>query len=75
MNITLSAEESLIKRARQCAEKRGKSLIRYLREAMEKLTSESSSAEADEFLKLVRERPGRSDEGYRFDREGAHSRS
>jgi len=74
MNITLSADEALVKRARQCARKQGKSLNGYLREKMEDLTHEGGSAEADEFLRLVRERPGSSEDGYVFNREEAHER-
>lgn len=74
MNITLAADEALVKKARKRARSEGLSLNAFIRAQMERMVGGKPSEAADEFLKLVREHPGRPEEVYRFDREEAHRR-
>lgn len=75
MNITLSAEEELVKKAREVAARRGSSLNRMIREYMEKLASVSDTDSiAEEFAMLARQEGGESPPGFVFDREEAHER-
>lgn len=75
MNITLSADERLIKKMREHAVKRGSSLNQMIREYMLDVTGGGDPAkQADEFERLAKDHPGRSPRGFRFDREDAHSR-
>ena len=75
MNITLSADEKLIARARAYARAHNMSLNQVIRDFMTQLTGERNGAEAaDEFAQLAREQPGRSPDGFRFDRDAAHTR-
>ena len=59
MNITLSADEELIRKARDYAAQRGTSLNQIIREYMEQLTRVADAGRnADEFERLARERGG-----------------
>lgn len=75
MNITLSADEELIKKAREVAARQGSSLNRMIREYMEQLASISDTDRiAEEFAMLARQEGGESPQGFVFHREEAHER-
>ena len=75
MNITLSADESLIRSTRQYARKKHTTLNALLRQYMEEVTGVHHAAyAADEFRQLASEQPGASEAGYVFRREEAHRR-
>ena len=75
VNITLSANAELVRRAREYASAHSTTLNQLMREYMERLTGVASPEEsADEFTRVARTHPGRSPEGYRFDRDAAHER-
>ena len=75
MNLTLSADEQLIKKMRELAAKRGSSLNQMIREYMQEATGGGDpQIKADEFARLAKEHPGESPPGFRFDREEAHRR-
>jgi Family of unknown function (DUF6364) len=74
VNLTLSIDERLVKRARKKAEAMGKSLNQLVREYLERLAG-SDDAERDvaELRRLSAESRGRS-RGWRFGREELHER-
>ena len=75
MNITLSADEAVIKRARKRAEAMGKSLNQLVREYLQQLAGGSDVNDDIEALRrLSEEGRGRSG-GWRFNREEIHERS
>jgi len=76
MNITLSADEDVIRKAREFAKRHNSSLNTLIREYLEKLVNEKDSASAaQEFMRLSQEFAGRSPAGYRFSREEIYDRS
>jgi len=75
MNITLSAEEELIEKAREYAARHQTSLNRMIRDFMRKITGSADlERKADEFAQLAREHAGASDQGFEFNRDEAHER-
>ena len=75
MNITLSADEALVKKAREVATRQGSSLNRMLREYMEQLASVSDTDRiAEEFAMLARQEGVENPQGFVFNREEAHER-
>ncbi len=75
MNITLSADERLLERARQYARQHNTSLNRMIRHYLEQVAGTSDIEQnAHEFARLARERAGASPSGYVFNREEAHLR-
>ncbi|MCF8053378.1 MAG: DUF6364 family protein [Desulfobacterales bacterium] len=61
MNITLSADEELIKKVRDYAAQRGTSLNQIIRQYMEQLANLSEVDKcADEFARLAKEKGGAS---------------
>jgi len=75
MNITLSADKELIKKARAYAAQQGTSLNQIIREYLEDIVAvRSTKACAQEFERLARDRGGTSPDGYVFDRNDAHVR-
>jgi len=74
MNMTLSIDEDLLRRARGVAESLGKSVNQLVREYLEDITS-TSSAEEDiaELRRLTLEGGGRS-RGWKFNRDEIHER-
>lgn len=76
MNITLSADEKLIEKARAAAAARGTTLNEMIRNYMRQLTGETMTRQeaADEFVRLALSNPGRTPEGWKFNREEAHER-
>ncbi len=76
MNITLSADENLIKKSREYAEKHNTTLNNMIREFLKTVTgSEDINNAAEQFKDNALNRSGRSREGYVFDREEIHSRN
>ena len=75
MNITLSANSQLIERSRAYAKTRGTSLNQLVRDYLEQLDdSGGGAAAAQEFAELALRQPGRSPDGYVFDRAELHTR-
>ncbi len=75
MNITLSADKEMIERSRDCAARRGMSLNGMFRDFLQRTVAEPTREDAaDEFACLAREKSGRSEPGFRFDRDAAHGR-
>ncbi len=75
MNITLSADKELLKKARSVAARQGTSLNQMIRAYLEKVTCVSDLEEkAEEFAQLAREKAGASQPGFVFHREDAHIR-
>lgn len=58
MNITLSAEEELIRRAREVARAQGKSLNEVIREYLRALTRQTGAQPAEELFDLMDEAGG-----------------
>lgn len=75
MNITLSVDERVVKRARRKAAAMGKSLNQLVREYLDRLAG-SDDAERDvaELRQLSRQSRGRG-RGWRFDRDAIHERA
>ncbi len=75
MNITLSADEAVIKQARKRAEAMGKSLNQLVREYLQQLAGGSDvNDDITALRRLSKEGRGRSG-GWRFNREEIHERS
>lgn len=75
MNITLSVDERLLRRARKAAEAMGKSLNQLVRDQLEAVVMEDSSDRFDKELRRLSVEGGGHSHGWRFDREEAHERS
>jgi hypothetical protein len=74
-NLTLSADEKLIEKARREAARRGKSLNQLIRDYLEELAGERNQAtEFDRLRELSRLAGGRRG-AWRFDRDELHDRS
>lgn len=75
MNITLSMDKELIKKARDYAVRHGTTLNQMIRRYLERITSgEDKESCAREFEQLAKQYGGSSPEGFVFDREEAHNR-
>ncbi len=75
MNITLSADEDLVRSTRRYARQKHTTLNNLLRQYMQSVTRQDCAARnAEEFRQLATSRAGASAAGYRFNREEAHSR-
>jgi hypothetical protein len=75
MNITLSADEALIAKARAYAQARNTTLNQLIRDYLERITGRLSGPEAaKEYMKLLQEHPGTPDPDFRFDRDEIHRR-
>lgn len=75
MNITLSADETLIRSTRRYARQKHTTLNNLLRQYMQSITRQDCTARtAEEFRQLAMSRAGASAEGFRFNRDDAHSR-
>ena len=75
MNITLSAEKQLIERSRAYAKKHNTTLNNLVRELLRRLVSEQDNKKnAAEFEFLAKNKAGKSDNGYRFDRQEIYQR-
>jgi uncharacterized protein YhdP len=75
INLTLSADEDLVAKARAYAQSHQTTVNELIRQYLRRLTGELDAQQAaDEFAELARSRPGRSEEGFVFDRRAAHRR-
>ncbi len=75
VNITLSADEDLIAKARAYAQARNTTLNQLVRDYLQRVTGQiDPKRAAEEFAELAQSRPGRSDPGFVFDRGAAHVR-
>jgi hypothetical protein len=74
MNLTLSIEERLVKRARKKAEALGKSLNQVVREYLERLVGGDDAERDIEELRQLSERSRGRSRGWRFDRDEVHER-
>lgn len=73
VNITLSAENDLVAKARAYAQTRNTTVNQLIRDYLGRLTGQMDPQKAaDEFAELAINRGGRSDEGYVFDRRDTH---
>jgi len=75
MNITLSADETLIKKSRAYANAHNTSLNQLVRNYLLRLTGGNDAKKAaDEFVHLANSMPGRSDEDFIFSRDAVYDR-
>lgn len=75
MNITLSADEPLIVKARAYAQAHNTTLNQLVRDYLERITGRLNGEQAArEFIELTRTHAGRSDPDFRFDRKAVHAR-
>ena len=75
MNLTLSIDERLIKRARRSAAAMGKSVNQLVREFLESITDEGTAEDFERELRQLSERAGGKRRGWRFNRDDAHART
>ena len=74
-NITLTADEALLAKARAYAHARKTTLNQLIRNHLARLTGQlDPQRAAEEFARLAPSRPGRSDEDFVFDRRALHVR-
>jgi antitoxin component of RelBE/YafQ-DinJ toxin-antitoxin module len=74
MNITLSVDENTARRAREAAEKMGKSLNQAVREYLERLAgSDRADLDHQEFEELCKRTGGKLN-GWKFNRDEANER-
>ncbi len=73
-NITLSADERVIAKARAVARRQGKSLNQLVREYLESLTSESDPNTEFQRLRELSALSAGQRPGWRFDRDEIHER-
>jgi len=74
-NITLSADEQLIEKARSEAARRGKSLNQLIRDYLEDLAGDRSQTAEFDRLRELSEHSGGHRRDWRFDRDELHERS
>ena len=75
VNITLSADAELVRRARDYAREHGTTLNQMIRDHMDRVTGGGSAVDAaTQFSEVALHHPGRSPEGYRIDRDEIHAR-
>lgn len=75
MNITLSADEELIKKARDYAKRHNSSLNKLVRKYLKQITNETDRyTAAHEFENLCSEYAGESPPEYRFNRADEYER-
>ena len=75
MNITLSAEKSLIDKARRYAKKQNTTLNNLVREYLRRITSDGvADKAANEFEAIALEHAGKSTRDYKFNREEIYQR-
>jgi hypothetical protein len=74
MNLTLSVDDEIVKKARRRAEALGKSVNQLVREYLEQLAGKiDRKALAEEFREMTRKAQGNS-RGWKFNREEIHER-
>ncbi|MBW2700949.1 MAG: ribbon-helix-helix protein, CopG family [Deltaproteobacteria bacterium] len=74
MNITLSADEEIIKRAQKAARRQGKSLNQMIREYMRTLAMPQDGADSAEKLFALMDEGGGTLSGKRWTRDEAHKK-
>lgn len=75
VNITLSADEQLVAKARAYAQKHNLTLNQLIRNYLQRISGHLDGAQAaQEFAELARRQPGQSEDGFVFDRKAAHRR-
>ena len=75
VDVTLTADEDLLGKARAYAQARNTTLDQLDRDYLPRLTGQlDPEGAAEEFAELARSQPGRSDESFAFDRREAHAR-
>ncbi|RLJ21400.1 hypothetical protein DJ030_04590 [bacterium endosymbiont of Escarpia laminata] len=75
MNITLSANEELIKKGREYARAHNTSLNQLVRDYLLRLTGGCEAEKAaDEFVHLASTMPGQSDSSFKFSRDAVYDR-
>jgi len=75
MNITLSADKKTISNSRRYAKEHGTSLNSLIRDYLKKISGESDhKTNAQEFSQLAKSMAGRSEPGFRFNRDAMHNR-
>lgn len=76
MNLTLNADDELVAKARAYAQARNTTLNQLIRDYLDRLIGQLTPEQAaEEFAELARSRPGRSEEGFIFDRQAVHARN
>ncbi|MDU9048857.1 MAG: DUF6364 family protein [Candidatus Electrothrix sp. Rat3] len=76
MNITLSADQELIRKSREYAKKQGTSLNNIIRDFLENISGKNDRrASSQEFAQLAETGAGCSEPGYKFDRDEIHDRN
>ena len=76
MNITLSADQELIRKSREYAKEQGTSLNNIIRDFLKNISGENDrKASSQEFSQLAETGAGCSEPGYKFDRDEIHDRS
>jgi hypothetical protein len=74
MNVTLSIDDRLVKRARKRAEAMGKSLNELVRDYLRAVTDEGAADDFERELKDLSARAGGDRRGWRFNRDELHAR-
>jgi hypothetical protein len=75
MNITLSADERVIKKSREYARRHNTSLNQLIRDYLKRVASmEEGPTPGEEFVSIARDYAGESAPDYRFDRDELHRR-
>lgn len=75
MNITLSADQELIKKGRQYAQQQGLSLNALIRNFLKNISGENDrSASSQEFAQLAKSGAGCSEPDYKLNRDEIHDR-
>lgn len=75
MNITLSVDAQIVKRAREFAMRRGATLNGLVREYLDRISeSKRPGSPGEEFAQIAMRKAGLSPRGYRFDPDQANRR-
>jgi hypothetical protein len=75
MNITLSVEDEVVRRARHTAQSMGTSLNQIIRDYLEELAGRSSAEDDVREVRELSARSGGHSRGWKFDRQEIHERS
>lgn len=75
MNLTLSVDERILRRARKVAQSLGKSVNQLVREYLEELGAREQDDRWSAELRRLSEHDGRRPRGWKFDRNEIHERS
>lgn len=76
MNITLSTDKALIEKARRYAKKHNTSLNNLIRNYLKSIVNDSDNIKAaEEFERNAMSFPGKSESGYKFNRDEIYDRN